>query len=327
MGGYKAPYECIKAFSETDFTEDLKKIDSRRSDARRCRPGRANRRLGPAVDQAAAGRDPQGVPGLPTRHVHHPCRRHQPRPARVHPGLHRGTDEKQAPVWVPEPSLPDPLELLAGNGAPETISGWQAVADGLLSDECCAFHRNVGISGRDAWIYQHLPVCLKWAGMAAIASHHVRLVLFPSRLDTDRTGFVDIPRSLGRRKLLTQDVNTIRETNNAIFNDIFWVTSLRRCRRAGLSICVLSLGPEPGYAAVLSGFEAIDRGRHVLEDTSASPGARQSAEDDVWEGNLRTPRARAARSGAATLRSPLVHVRETCLDRLGHELRGTWGAA
>ena len=27
MGGVKAHYDCIKAFSETDFTEDLKKID------------------------------------------------------------------------------------------------------------------------------------------------------------------------------------------------------------------------------------------------------------------------------------------------------------
>jgi non-heme chloroperoxidase len=27
MGGAKAHYDCIKAFSETDFTEDLKKMD------------------------------------------------------------------------------------------------------------------------------------------------------------------------------------------------------------------------------------------------------------------------------------------------------------
>jgi non-heme chloroperoxidase len=27
MGGTKAHYDCIKAFSETDFTEDLKQID------------------------------------------------------------------------------------------------------------------------------------------------------------------------------------------------------------------------------------------------------------------------------------------------------------
>jgi non-heme chloroperoxidase len=28
MGGIKAHYDCIKAFSETDFTEDLKKFDA-----------------------------------------------------------------------------------------------------------------------------------------------------------------------------------------------------------------------------------------------------------------------------------------------------------
>jgi non-heme chloroperoxidase len=27
MGGIKAHYDCIKAFSETDFTDDLKKFD------------------------------------------------------------------------------------------------------------------------------------------------------------------------------------------------------------------------------------------------------------------------------------------------------------
>jgi len=27
MGGIKAHYDCIKAFSETDFTEDLKSVD------------------------------------------------------------------------------------------------------------------------------------------------------------------------------------------------------------------------------------------------------------------------------------------------------------
>lgn len=27
MGGIKSHYDCIKAFSETDFTDDLKKID------------------------------------------------------------------------------------------------------------------------------------------------------------------------------------------------------------------------------------------------------------------------------------------------------------
>ena len=42
MGGIKAHYDCIKAFSETDFTEDLKAIDVPvAGDPRRGRPGRA----------------------------------------------------------------------------------------------------------------------------------------------------------------------------------------------------------------------------------------------------------------------------------------------
>jgi len=94
--------------------------------------------------------------------------------------------------------IPEPDELVPRNAAPDTIAGWQALADGLLSDPCCAFHRNVEISSRYAWIYQLQPACFKWAAMAAIASHHVRLALFPFRLDTDRTGYVDIPHSLGR---------------------------------------------------------------------------------------------------------------------------------
>ena len=49
------------------------------------------------------------------------------------------------------------------------------MADGLLSDPCCAFHRNVEISSRYAWMYKLQPACFKWAAMAAIASHHVRL--------------------------------------------------------------------------------------------------------------------------------------------------------
>src|SRR5262245_66521540 len=102
---------------------------------------------------------------------------------------------------------------------PDTIAAWKAVANGLLSDPCCAFHRNVEISSRYAAMHELEPACFKWAAMAAIASHHVRLALFPLRLDRDGTGYVDIPRSLNRRKLLlTADVNRIRETNNAIFD-------------------------------------------------------------------------------------------------------------
>ena len=56
---------------------------------------------------------------------------------------------------------------------PDTIAVWRAVADGFLSDPCCAFHRNVEISSCYAWIHRRQPACFKWAAMAAIASHHI----------------------------------------------------------------------------------------------------------------------------------------------------------
>ena len=184
--------------------------------------------------------------------------------------------------------IPDPYELVARHGAPDTIAGWQELADGFLTTQCCAFHRNVEISSRYAWIYQHLPACFKWAGMAAIASHHVRLVLFPLRLDTDRTGYVDIPRSLGRwpRFLLMQDVNTIRETNNAIFDDIFWVHLAYLTATDGMARLRTLMEVEGHYGPVLAGFDAIDRGRRVLEDTTASAEDRRGAVDLIWQGNV-----------------------------------------
>ena len=115
---------------------------------------------------------------------------------------------------TPDELVPRPRELVLRNGAPDTIAGWKALVDGLLTKQSCVFHRNLEISSRYAWIYKYLPAYFKWAGMAAFASHHVRLALFPFRLDRRRTGYVDIPHSLGRQKaLLLEDVNTIRTTN------------------------------------------------------------------------------------------------------------------
>jgi hypothetical protein len=188
---------------------------------------------------------------------------------------------------TPDQLVPHPDELVLRNGTPDTIAGWKALADGLLTDQSCVFHRNLEISSRYAWIYKFLPAYLKWAGMAAFASHHVRLALFPLRLDRDRTGYVDIPHSLGRRKvLLMTDVNTIRQTNNAIFDDIFWVHLAYATAEGGIECLRGLLRAERHYAPVLAGFEAIDRGRRVLEDPSAPAEARRAAEDLIWDGNV-----------------------------------------
>ena len=192
-------------------------------------------------------------------------------------------------VITPDELIPQPREFVLRNGPPDTIAGWKALADSLLTDQSCAFHRNLEISSRYAWIYKFLPAYLKWAGMAAFASHHVRLALFPFRLDTDRTGYVDIPHSLRRqRALLMQDVNTIRETNNAIFDDIFWVHLAYGTADDGMERLRALLGRSP-------------------TTPPSSPASRPSTEDAVSWRTRRRPRRLDGRprisSGPATSNS------------------------
>jgi hypothetical protein len=191
------------------------------------------------------------------------------------------------PVIPPDALISEPHELVPRDATPNSIAEWKAVADAFLTDESCAFHRNVEISSRYAWLYKLKPTCFKWAGMAAIASHHVRLALFPLRLDADRTGYVNIPHSLVRRRmLLMEDVHVIRATNNAIFGDIFWAHLAYVSADDGIERLRALLRPERHYAPVLSGFEAIDHGRRVLEDGTASLQARRTACDLIWAGNV-----------------------------------------
>ena len=154
-------------------------------------------------------------------------------------------------MHTPDELIPEPPELVPPNRTPDTIAGWRAVADGFLSDPCCAFHRNVEISSCYAWIHRRQPACL------------------------------------ARRKLLlTEDVDTIRATNNAIFNDIFWVHLAYVTADNGIERLRALLQAERQYAAVLAGFEAIDRGRRVLADAMAPVRARQAACDLIWQGNV-----------------------------------------
>ena len=172
------------------------------------------------------------------------------------------------------------------NGAPNTVAGWRAAADALLSPPCCTFHRNMEISSRYAWLHAQQPTCFKWAGMAAIASHHARLVLFPFRLDADRSGYVDLPRSLSRWRLLTEDANRMREVNNAIYADIFWVHLAYLAAADGVEDLRRLLRPHREYDGLLSAFETIDQGRQVLADEGSPEEARREALDTVWFGNL-----------------------------------------
>ena len=207
----------------------------------------------------------------------------------VGPVLH---DEwRVAALLSPDDLTPRPIEVALRDGVPGTIDGWKALADSLVADQACVFHRNLEISACYVWLYKLLPECFKWAGMAAFASYHVRLALLPFRLDTDPTGYVDIPHSLERHRphpggLLAADVDTVRTTNNAIFDDIFWAHLAYSSAPDGIDRLRSLIGADDRHVVLLAGFEAIDRGRRVLEDPTASAEARRAADDLVWAGNV-----------------------------------------
>ena len=88
MAGFPASYFCIKAFSETDLTEDLKKFDVPtlilHGDDDQIVPIGASAH---AVVQDRQGRDAEGLQGRAARHVHDAQGPGQRGPARVLQGL------------------------------------------------------------------------------------------------------------------------------------------------------------------------------------------------------------------------------------------------
>ena len=166
------------------------------------RPPQATRQRGDArLPQTSAASTPSRaiVKSLPSDEPREPIAQHVP------------ANLQARALIAAEELAPNPKELVRRIGSPDTVEGWQALADSFLTEQSCVFHRNLEISSGYAWIYISLPTCLKWAGMASFASHHVRLALYPYRLHTDRSGYSDIPRSLRHRSiLLLGDVNTVR---------------------------------------------------------------------------------------------------------------------
>ena len=49
--------------------------------------------------------------------------------------------------WLADPSstdllIPEQRRVVPRDQTPDTIAGWQALVEGLLTNQCCAFHRN-----------------------------------------------------------------------------------------------------------------------------------------------------------------------------------------
>lgn len=167
---------------------------------------------------------------------------------------------------------------------PGSVSEWRHFAQSLLTDQSCVFHRNLEISALYASLYLRHPTLFKWAGMAALASFHVRTALLPYALEATRQGLVkDLSGGRVFRSLRLDDVTLLRETNNSIFQDIAWVhlaydgsaQGLERLREAALE--------HEHYAQLLPVFERLERARKTLEVAEESE--KERARKEIWDAN------------------------------------------
>lgn len=188
-------------------------------------------------------------------------------------------------------------------GAKASLEEWKHYAQSMLPEGGCIFLENQKITALYAETYLRNPGCFKWAGMAAFASHHVRLALLPLRLSTGKTGCRDLAAVRRRYKPLeSRDIELLRETNSGIFADIYWAHLVYDGKAPGLDDLARLLGTD---SAMFQGFESIEQGRQLVEDGEAEAGVEK-----IWEGNkelLRHEQVSMVQPRFMKLSSPFAH--------------------
>jgi hypothetical protein len=154
---------------------------------------------------------------------------------------------------------------------------WQQRLLGALPPEQSFIERNAAITAQYAkWYIGHREI-FKWAGVAAFASHRVRLIL-SLPLQQPPT-----PNITVNQEVFLHDWHLIRQTNNEVFADIGWAHLAYASSDGGLSAIEAALADEPNSTMMLEGFRAIDLGRKELADPS--PSRQYLARARIWFGN------------------------------------------
>lgn len=177
---------------------------------------------------------------------------------------------------------------------------WQQKALAGLPLEKEVLARNAAITSRYAAWYLEQPEVLKWAGMAAFASHRVGLALKPYCFTLLKNTITDIEETETNRprkksglwhprlmrackESVIQGLNLIRWTNNQVFKDIGWAHVAYLSPQGGLAALEAELSNQPDHARMLNGFRTLDQGRQLLADPAAH---RLEALKLIWSGNV-----------------------------------------
>jgi len=173
------------------------------------------------------------------------------------------------------------VNVNAAGDRPLRKADWESLALRALPDEADIISRNAAISAQYARWYLQRPE-LKWAGMAAFASHHIGLAL---RVYADVCAALEELVRAGRRPgpgdPRLADLELVRETNNRIYQHIGWAHLAYLSGGAPAVAAAIGGSPHADDRDLSAGFQTIAHG--------AQPGGtRSSAQsaDAIWKGNL-----------------------------------------
>lgn len=155
-----------------------------------------------------------------------------------------------------------------------------------LPPEDSVIERNRAITAQYARWYLVSPELLKWAGVAAFASHRVGFALLPYKLivkDGKAISVADTFDDSVDKHVLLRDLDLIRQTNNLVFADIGWAHLAYLSPDGGIEVIEAAAQDDAVAPALLEGFREIEIGRQLL--TSSDPN-RALADAHIWQGNL-----------------------------------------
>lgn len=170
-------------------------------------------------------------------------------------------------------------------GSNDVRSFWQTEAERRLPPKAWVIERNRAITAAYSSLYKERPATFKWCGMAAFASHRIGLALSPYYFVLRNNEIVGVRGGSGSDALegnVFPDLSLLRETNNAIFEDMAWAHYAYASPNGGISEIEKGLSDvsEP-YHLMLDGFKAIHEG-----ETLISQGRQPQGEELIWKGAL-----------------------------------------
>ena len=173
---------------------------------------------------------------------------------------------------------------------PKTAGDWKSVVIGRLPPEDQVLARNFALTAQYARWYKARPDIFKWAGMASFSSHRVGLALTPYQLVVDTRQalarvngppfgaagsstkpIVDILNPeipLARKAEILPGLNILRETNNAVFEDIGW--GHEAYLEGGIAAVTTAASADSKLDGIREAFQLIHDGEQLGKTPEAS---------------------------------------------------------